>query len=79
MHVHGYNEEGTITTPFDMRVQNKIDRFNLVLLAIKYLKIDKTTKQKIEKDMNEKLEQHYKYIREVGVDMPEISEWNWND
>ena len=79
IHVRGYNEEGAITTPFDMRVLNKIDRFNLVLLAIKYLKIDKATKQKIEQDMNKKLEQHYKYIREVGVDMPEVSDWKWSN
>ena len=37
IHVHGYQEEGTITTPFDMRVQNKIDRYNLVIDALKYL------------------------------------------
>ena len=78
IHVRGYNEEGAITTPFDMRVLNKIDRYNLVLLAIKHLKLDAATKQKIAEDMNEKLEKHYKYIREVGIDMPEVSDWKWS-
>ena len=77
MHVRGYVEEGAITTAFDMRVLNKIDRFNLVLSAIKYLKIDTKIKEKIEKELKEKLEQHYSYIREYGVDMPEITNWKW--
>lgn len=77
MHVRGYFEEGTITTSFDMRVQNKIDRYNLVLLALKYLKVDEKTKEKIEKEMNKMLEKHYAYIREYGQDMPEILEWKW--
>lgn len=77
LHVRGYMEEGTITTPFDMRVQNKIDRFNLVLLALKHLKIEKSLKEKIEKEMNKKLTKHYEYIREVGQDLPEILNWKW--
>jgi len=76
-HVRGYMEEGTITTPFDMRLQNKIDRFNLVLLAIKYLKIDAKLKAKIKKDMEKKLQEHHDYIRENGIDMPEILNWQW--
>lgn len=79
LHVRGYNEEGSITTAFDMRVQNKIDRYNLTLLACKYLNIDKTLKEKITSDMENLLEKHNKYIAEYGVDMPEVSEWNWND
>lgn len=77
IHVRGYFEEGTITTPFDMRVQNKIDRYDLVLLAIKYLNIDEKTKAKIQKDMNMLLEKHSSYIREHGQDMPEILDWKW--
>jgi xylulose-5-phosphate/fructose-6-phosphate phosphoketolase len=77
MHVRGYMEEGSITTPFDMRVLNEIDRFNLVLLAIKHLKIDAKTKEKITSDMNKKLAQHKEYIYEYGVDMPEIQNWKW--
>lgn len=77
MHVRGYFEEGTITTSFDMRVQNKIDRYNLVLLALKYLKVEKETKLKIENEMNHMLEKHSEYIREYGQDMPEILNWKW--
>ena len=73
--VHGYEEEGTITTPFDMRVLNKIDRFNLVISAINHL--DLKGGQEVIKEMEEKLQKHYDYIREYGVDMPEITEWTW--
>ena len=77
IHVRGYFEEGTITTPFDMRVQNKIDRYDLVLLAIKYLDIEEKTRSKIQRDMNKLLEKHSAYIREYGQDMPEIVDWKW--
>ena len=77
LHVRGYMEEGTITTSFDMRVLNKIDRFNLVKLAVKHLKIDKATKDKITKDMDNLLKKHNDYIKEFGVDMPEVENWTW--
>lgn len=77
MHVRGYKEEGTITTAFDMRVQNEIDRFHLVLLAIKYIKTDLKTKNKITKDMNALLEKHKLYIREYGEDIDEVRNWKW--
>ena len=76
-HVRGYNEEGTITTPFDMRVQNGTDRFSLVLLALKHLSIPGARKGKIKRLMQQKLEQHNAYIREHGTDMPEITQWHW--
>lgn len=76
-HVRGYNEEGTITTPFDMRVQNGTDRFSLVLLALKHLSIPGARKGKIKRLMQQKLEQHNAYIREHGIDMPEITQWHW--
>ncbi len=78
LHAHGYMEEGTITTAFDMRVQNKIDRYHLVLQAIEYLDIDKKLKKEIILEMNEKLRLHHDYIRGVGEDMPEIKNWQWN-
>ena len=74
--VHGYEEEGTITTPFDMRVLNEIDRFHLVIDAIKKLDLGIEGK-KVILEMEEKLKEHHDYIREYGVDMPEISEWKW--
>lgn len=74
IHVHGYKEEGTITTPFDMRVQNEIDRYHLVLSAIKYLNIPSSEKKKITNYCNDKLKEHHSYIREHGVDMPSVNE-----
>ena len=74
MHVHGYNEEGTITTPFDMRVQNKIDRFNLVLDALKY--VEETEEVKLTRNlMNKKLKEHKEYIVNEGIDLEEIRCW----
>lgn len=73
LHVHGYKEEGTITTPFDMRVQNQLDRYNLVLSAIKYLKLSKDDKNKIETYCNSQLNKHHEYIRKHGQDMPDVN------
>lgn len=76
MHVHGYQEEGTITTPFDMRVQNKIDRYNLVLDALKY--VEETEEVKLTKNlMRKKLQEHKEYIKEEGIDMPEVRDWEF--
>lgn len=72
LHVHGYKEEGTITTPFDMRVQNELDRYHLVLNAIKYLKIPKEEQNNICDYCEKQLEKHYNYIRRYGKDMPDI-------
>ncbi len=79
LHVSGYQEEGTITTSFDMCAMNKTDRYNLVLKAIKYLDIPKQQYDKIAKFAKAKLKENYNYIRKFGVDMPEISNWNWNN
>ncbi len=77
LHVAGYREEGTITTAFDMRVQNHIDRYHLVLKALKYLDLPKEDVTRISKKMNKKLAEHEKYIREFGVDMPEVADWKF--
>ncbi len=76
LHVRGYNEEGTITTPFDMRVQNKIDRFNLVLDVLKYTK---KKNKKLEEYCTEILDKHKKHIRKNGKDLPEITDWRWRE
>ena len=76
MHVHGYNEEGTITTPFDMRVQNKIDRYNLVIDALKYL--PNLNSQDLINECEDKLVYHNEYIREYGEDIDEVKTWKWN-
>lgn len=76
--VHGYMEEGTITTAFDMRVKNKIDRYNIVIDIINHLEVSKTNEgKKIIKLMEEKLKYHDKYIKEYGIDTEEIRNFSW--
>ncbi len=72
MHVHGYIEEGTITTPFDMRVQNKIDRYHLILDALKYLPKLGSEKEVLKKYCESMLKKHEKTIRETGLDIDEV-------
>ena len=79
LHVRGYKEEGTITTPFDMRVQNDIDRFHLVQDAILRLPQLGNKGSYLYQKMSNKLVQHKQYIHEYGVDMPEIASWRWKD
>lgn len=77
MHVRGYNEEGTITTPFDMRVQNKIDRYHIILDIIEY--VPKLKKAKELKEYCEAmLKKHNDYIRKNGCEIKEVSTWKWN-
>lgn len=76
INVHGYTEEGTITTPFDMRVKNKIDRFNLVIDAVNNLNLGEEGKRIIDL-MEEKLNKHYKYIVDEGEDLEEIKNWKF--
>jgi xylulose-5-phosphate/fructose-6-phosphate phosphoketolase len=79
LHVRGYNEEGTITTPFDMRVQNHIDRYHLVMDAIKYLPQygDKTAY--LYQYCKDQLVKHKEYIREYGQDIEEVRNWKWGE
>lgn len=79
IHVYGYKEEGTITTPFDMRVQNEIDRFSLVKNAIKFLPQLGNRGSHLVQVMNDKLVEHKQYIHEYGVDLPEVAGWKWKD
>ncbi len=77
MHVHGYLEEGTITTPFDMRVQNKLDRFNLVIDALNYLPQLGNRSSELSEWCRNKLIEHKEYICENGIDMDEVRNWSF--
>jgi xylulose-5-phosphate/fructose-6-phosphate phosphoketolase len=76
-HVHGYQEEGTITTPFDMTVLNKLDRFHLVMDALDHLPQTGERGQVLARDLETKLFEHHQYICRNGQDMPEIRNWRW--
>ena len=78
LHVHGYIEEGTITTTFDMKVQNKLDRYHLVIDALKYLNKLGEKRASLEEWCRDKLIEHTEYIHEYGEDMPEIKNWTWD-
>lgn len=77
LHVRGYKEEGTITTPFDMRVQNDIDRFHLVQDVLLRLPQLGNKGAYLYQKMSDKLVEHKQYIHEVGLDLPEIADWKW--
>ena len=77
MHVRGYKEEGTITTPFDVRVQNDVDRFHLVQEAIKYLPQLGNRGAYLYQRMSDKLVEHKQYIHQYGLDLPEVAGWKW--
>lgn len=76
-HVHGYCEQGTTTTPFDMTVLNRLDRFHLVLAAIKHLDLTDLSGRALRQEMNDRLHSHNGYIGIHGHDMPEITDWRW--
>ena len=77
-HVHGYRELGSTTTPFDMTVLNRLDRFHLALAAVSRAPGFYGDMSKVRDVLSAKLEQHHHYIREFGEDMPEIRDWRWN-
>ena len=77
LHVHGYKEEGTITTTFDIRVQNEIDRFHLVEAVLREIPRYKKSSEVLIKWSKDMLKKHKKYISEHGEDMPYIRDWKW--
>ncbi len=77
LHVRGYKEEGTTTTPFDMAVKNEIDRFHLVIDVIERVPGLKVRGAHLRQQMEQRLIDHEQYIREHGEDMPEIRDWRW--
>ena len=78
IHVRGYKEEGTITTPFDMTVLNDLDRFHLVMDTIDRLPQTGEAGQQLKKELHDKLIEHKSYINKNGQDMPEIRDWRWS-
>ena len=77
IHVRGYKEEGTITTPFDMTVRNDLDRFHLAIAAIDQLPATGYEGIAVKQQLKAKLTEHHRYIDVNGQDMPEIREWRW--
>ncbi|TEA77745.1 phosphoketolase family protein [Allopusillimonas ginsengisoli] len=78
IHVRGYQEEGSTTTPFDMTVLNRLDRFHLVCDVLDYVAGLGIEADNLREVMVHKLNTHSQYIRQHGEDMPEIQEWKWD-
>ena len=78
IHVRGYREEGTITTPFDMTVLNGLDRFHLVMEAMNRLPQLGAVGQELKQRLEGKLVEHRQYINRNGQDLPEIRNWQWH-
>ncbi|MBY5439306.1 phosphoketolase [Rhizobium leguminosarum] len=77
IHVRGFVEEGTTTTPFDMTVLNELDRYHLALEAIARVPDLAEKVPHVIADLHAKLDEHRAFVRERGEDMPEIQNWRW--
>ena len=77
LHVHGYREEGTTTTPFDMCVMNQLDRFHLALNAVSRIPSQSELAIRGADAIGKKLAEHQHHIETYGEDLPEITNWQW--
>ncbi len=77
LHVHGYRDEGTTTTPFDMVVLNRIDRFRLTLDAILSVPRLAALRDTAREQYDRTIERHRRWVAEHGEDLPEIKDWHW--
>jgi xylulose-5-phosphate/fructose-6-phosphate phosphoketolase len=77
LHVRGYKEEGTTTTPFDMVMLNDVDRFHLVMDVIDRVPGLGTRAAELRQEMADERLRHREYTREVGVDPPDVNDWTW--
>ncbi|MDT7724914.1 MAG: xylulose-5-phosphate/fructose-6-phosphate phosphoketolase [Actinomycetota bacterium] len=78
LHVRGYKEEGTTTTPFDMLVRNDMDRFQLVIDVIDRVPGLGVRAARLRQEMTDQRQRHHGWIREHGEDLPEVRDWTWN-
>lgn len=78
LHVRGYKEEGTTSTPFDMVVMNDVDRYHLVIDVIDRVPSLGAKAAYLKQEMHNKLIDHKEYIKIHGEDMPEVKDWKWN-
>ncbi|MCW0320471.1 phosphoketolase family protein [Pantoea dispersa] len=76
-HVHGFNEEGTTTTPFDMTVLNELDRYHLAQAAILHVPGLADRHPELLDDLQQRIAEHHRYVREYGEDVPEVRNWLW--
>jgi xylulose-5-phosphate/fructose-6-phosphate phosphoketolase len=77
IHVHGFREEGTTTTPFDMVVLNQLDRFSLFAAVVERVPALAGQRAQARQFVSDKLAAHRRYIEEYGIDLPEILDWRW--
>lgn len=76
-HVHGYREEGTTTTPFDLLMSNRASRYHLAIAALQRTPHRASAAGRVIEEYNLRLNNHWHYAREHGEDPPEITDWTW--
>ena len=77
LHVRGYKEEGTTTTPFDMTVLNDLDRYHLAMDVIDRVPRLRVVGASVKQSLRDKLTEHRQYVEKYGDDLPEVQNWRW--